>query len=87
MKKLLLILGFVLCICSCTQQSRARKFGGEMTIYLPVGQELMEATWKEDNLFYLTRPMSPDYVPVTKTFKESSSLGVLESTVYFKETR
>jgi hypothetical protein len=27
------------------------------------------------------------YVPVTKTFQESASWGVLESTVYFKESR
>jgi len=58
-----------------------------MTIELPPGQELMEFTWKDNDLFYLTRPMAPDYVPVTKTFKESSSLGVMESTVYFKESR
>ena len=44
-------------------------------------------TWKDNDLFYLTRPMSPDYVPVTKTFQESASWGVLESTVYFKESR
>ena len=87
MKKILFILCMFLCLCSCTRQSRTRVYGGEMTINLPVGQELMEVTWKDNDLFYLTRPMSTDYVPVTKTFKESSSLGILESTVYFKETR
>ena len=56
-----------------------------MTINLPAGQELMEVTWKDANLFYLTRPMSEDYVPVTKTFRETSEFGVWESTVYFVE--
>lgn len=87
MKKLILIIVALICMCSCTEQIRTRQFGGEMTINLPAGQELMEVTWKEDDLFYLTRPMAEDYVPVTKTFRESSSWGVMESTVYFVETR
>jgi len=87
MKKLILIVVALICMCSCTEQIRTRQFGGKMEIRLPTGQELMEATWKDDDLFYLTRPMTPDYVPVTKTFQESSSWGVMESTVYFIETR
>lgn len=87
MKKLILIVVALICMCSCTEQIRTRQFGGKMEIRLPAGQELMEATWKDDDLFYLTRPMTPDYVPVTKTFQESSSWGVMESTVYFIETR
>lgn len=87
MKKFIVILISLICLCSCTEQIRTRQFGGEMTIDLPAGQELMMVTWKEDDLFYLTRPMAPDYVPVTKTFRESSSWGVMESTVYFKESR
>jgi hypothetical protein len=90
MKKFILI--FIVAIVlvslsSCTEQIRTRELGGQMTIELPKGQELMMVTWKDNDLFYLTRPMSPDYVPVTKTFQESASWGVLESTVYFKESR
>lgn len=87
MKKIMfaLTLGFIL--MSCTSNIRARHYGGSMTINLPAGQELMEATWKDNNLYYLTRPMTPDYVPVTKTLQESSSWGVMESTVIFIETR
>lgn len=90
MKKFILILIGVISLISfssCTEQVRTRQWGGEMTIELPAGQELMMVTWKDDDLFYLTRPMTSDYDPVTKTFKESSSWGVLESTVYFKESR
>ena len=87
MKKFILIIIALICMCSCTEQIRTRQLGGKMEIRLPAGQELMEATWKDDDLFYLTRPMAPDYVPVTKTFQESSSWGVMESTVYFIETR
>ena len=88
MKKIiLLLLTLSICLCSCNEQIRTRQCGGEMTINLPAGQELMMVTWKDNDLFYLTRPMSPDYVPVTKVFHESSSYGVIESTVYFKESR
>lgn len=88
MKKFItIIIGIIalISISSCTEQVRTRQWGGEMTIDLPKGQELMEVTWKDNDLFYLTRPMAPDYVPVTKTFKESSSYGIMESTVYFVE--
>lgn len=88
MKKFIsIIIGVIalISISSCTEQVRTRQWGGEMTIDLPKGQELMEVTWKDNDLFYLTRPMAPDYVPVTKTFKESSSYGIMESTVYFVE--
>ena len=89
MKRIILILTALICIVltSCTEQQRTREFGGKMEIKLPAGQELMEVTWKENDLFYLTRPMAPDYVPVTKTFQESSSWGMMESTVLFIETR
>ncbi len=87
MKKLILIIVALICMCGCTEQVRTRQFGGEMTINLPAGQELMMVTWKESELFYLTRPMSDDYIPVKKTFQESSSWGIMESTVYFIETR
>ena len=88
MKKIiLLIITISICLCSCTEQERICRNGGEMTINLPEGQELMMVTWKDNDLFYLTRPMSPDYVPVTKTLKENSSFGIIQSTVYFKESR
>ena len=88
MKKIiLLIITISICLCSCTKQICTHTYGGDMTINLPAGQELMSATWEGNNLLYLTRPMSPDYVPVTKTLKENSSFGIIESTVYFKESR
>lgn len=86
MKKFVFIITAAILLCiGCTKYVRTRQWGGEMTINLPAGQELMEVTWKDNDLFYLTRPMAPDYVPVTKTFQESASWGILESTVYFVE--
>lgn len=89
MKRIILIFTAIICIVltSCTRQQMTREFGGKMEIKLPVGQELMMVTWKDNDLFYLTRPMTPDYTPVTKTFQESSSFGIMESTVLFIESR
>ena len=91
MKKKLLIValvaGLLPTLFSCTENQRARTFGGNMTVVLPAGEKLVMATWKDNDLFYLTEPMDSDYVPKTKLFKEDSSYGVLETTVKFVETR
>ena len=58
-----------------------------MEITLKPGEKLMMATWKDDNLFYLTEPMDSDYVPKVKTLQEYASFGVLETTVVFIESR
>ena len=78
------ILGFG--FTSCTQ-CISRSFGGDMTIKLEPGEKLIEATWKNNNIWYLTEPMESDYVPKVKIFKESSMAGVLEGTVTFIETK
>ena len=66
---------------------RARTLGGDMTIHLKAGEKLMMATWKGEDLFYLTEPMEEGYVPKVKFFYENSSYGVLETTVKFVESR
>lgn len=88
MKKfILMLICAVLVFSSCTANFRAKNFGGTMTIRLENGQKLVEATWKDDNLWYLTEPMEDDYTPKTKTFQEDSSFGVIEGKVIFVETR
>lgn len=88
MKKVLFALTLIILLfIGCTKNQMARRYGRTMTIKLEPGQRLMEATWKDNNLFYLTEPMDPDYEPKTKTFHEDSNFGVIESTVIFVETR
>ena len=76
MKKKILIIalaaGLLPTLFSCTENERARQFGGTMIVDLPKGEKLLMVTWKEDNLFYLTEPMDSVYTPKTKTFKEKS---------------
>ncbi len=90
MKKLTtaMILG---CIClfsaGCTENQRARQFGGTAHETLPAGQKLLVATWKQDSLWVLTRTMRAGEVPETYEFRESSSLGVVEGKVIITESK
>jgi hypothetical protein len=72
---------------NCTDHTMSRKFGGKETITLPKGMKLVEATWKESDLWYLLEPMDANYVPKTKIFQEDSRFGVLEGKVTFIESR
>lgn len=71
---------------SCDQYM-ARSVGGTTTITLEPGEKLIEATWKEADLWYLTEPMDSDYIPKTKIFKESSLFGVMNGKVIFVEQK
>ena len=84
MKKLLLVFA-VLTMLGCTEKQRAKSWGGDMTIDLPKGERLIEATWKNEDLWYLTRPRTEGETPTTYKFREDSSFGVMEGTVTFKE--
>ena len=89
MKRLtiLLTIVFALSLTSCTQNSRAKTFGGEATLELPKGQKLEMVTWKDDNLWYLTTNMTATDVPKTYTFQEESSWGMWEGIYTIKETK
>ena len=75
----------MLSMTSC--QSCTRHTGGTTTINLEKGEKLVEATWKDDNIWYLVEPMEEGYAPKTKVFKESSNLGIIEGKVIFVESR
>lgn len=79
----MILLGLFL--MSCTDNNMARQFGGKMTIVLPEGKRLVNATWKQDNLWYLIEDRAADQTPRKLLFQESSSFGVMEGTVTFVE--
>lgn len=83
----LLVIG-VLCgslLTGC--QSATKSFGGSMTLNLEPNQKLEEITWKDDSLWYLTRPMTNDDIAETHTFQQQSEFGVFEGTVTIIETK
>lgn len=87
MKKMLLAIGMIVMLGSCTENSRVKSFGGEGTINLPKGRKLVNVTWKETQVWYLTRPMNSNDVAETYQFHEESSWGMVEGTYNIVETK
>lgn len=89
MKKFLLGIFAIIAISfcsSCTPNQIAREWGGTVKVKVEPGYKVTSATWKDRDLFYFIEPMEEDYIPKEKKFIESSSYGILESTVIFKES-
>lgn len=80
---LLAVMGFGLTGC----KSVAKSMGGTISIDVPEGQKLIEATWKDSDVWYLTRPMREDEKPETFTLQEDSNFGIMEGKVIFKENK
>lgn len=87
MKKVLSLVLGVFLITSCTENERVKSFGGTGTINLPKGTKLVTVTWKETQVWYLTRPMKDGEVAETYQFQEESSWGVVEGTYNIIETK
>jgi hypothetical protein len=87
MKKLFLAIGVIAMLGSCTENSRVKNWGGEGSINLPKGRKLVNVTWKEDEIWYLTRPMNSNDVAETYQFQEESSWGMMEGTYTINETK
>lgn len=87
MKKIFLLLIISICLISCTENQRTKQFGGEMEINLPPNTKLVNVTFKESDIWYLTRPMHNTDIPESYTFKEESSFGVWEGTIIINESK
>lgn len=87
MKRIFILAVLVLFLTSCTQNRRAKTFGGEATLEVPCGQKVTNITWKEDELWFSTIPMESDYTPKVHTFREESSFGIMEGSYLLTETR
>ena len=78
---LVIIIAFTGC------HTTTRSFGGEMTVELEPGQKLEEVTWKDTDLWFLTRPFRDGEEPETHIFQEDSEWGVWEGTVTIIESK
>jgi hypothetical protein len=87
MKKLFLAIVMGVMVTSCTENNRVKNWGGEGNINLPKGRKLVNVTWKETEIWYLTRPMNSNDVAETYQFQEESSWGVMEGTYNIIETK
>lgn len=80
MKKLVILLGLSLALLSCTDNSRARAWGGTETVELPKNCKFINSTWKETELWIVVQ----DTVTKQHYMYEKSSFGVIEGKVIFK---
>jgi len=87
MNKLFIVLSLALVLVGCTENQRARNFGGSATEKLPPGRKLVNVTWKQDNMWLLTRPMTTNDVAETYKFAESSSFGLVQGDVTIIESK
>jgi hypothetical protein len=83
------ILALAICsaflVTACTENQRARNFGGTATVDLAPGRKLVNATFKKDDLWLLTRAAKPDEKPEVFEFVEDSSFGVMNGKVIIRE--
>jgi len=84
-KNILLSLVTAIAFASCTENQMAKQFGGTMKVDLPVGTEFVNATWKNDELWYIYRDRKPGESIDTITMQENSNFGLIEGKVVFKE--
>jgi hypothetical protein len=72
---------------ACTQQQRAKEWGGTVNISLESNSKLVNATWKESHLWLLTRKVTEADKAETFVFEEKSTWGVLQGKVIIVETK
>lgn len=87
MKKLLILAIAAIAFTSCTENQRAKNFGGTANVNLEPNRKLVTVTWKEDQIWYLTRPMDSSEKAETYNFQEESSWGMIEGTVVIVESK
>lgn len=91
MKNVLLVLGLSLILSipfmSCTENSMVKSWGGTGTLNLQPNEKLVNVTWKNEDLWVLTRPMTPKDSAITYNFSEKSSFGVIEGTYIIIESK
>lgn len=78
---LIVVIGYLV-----SEQARVKTLGGTMTTRLPAGRKLVNITWKENNVWVLTRPMHQGEEPETYDFAESSSLGLMQGKIVLVES-
>lgn len=77
MSKISMVAITLLTLASCTDNQRARSFGGTETIKIEPQEKFINITWKQDNLWVIVQ----DTITGTIYAKEKSSFGVMQGKV------
>lgn len=91
MRKKLIILAIVLGVIGLiyyisTTQFGSRNFGGTYTVNLQDNKKLVNVTWKDNELWLLTRDARKDDIQENYKFSEDARYNMIEGDVVIKET-
>lgn len=86
---LVAILAGTVLIWKSTDQLRAKTMGGTMKVEIDEGQKFVNVTWKENDLWILTRPIEEHESYETKPyiFQQKTSFGIREGKVEIYEVQ
>lgn len=74
-------------LSACTQSKVAKNYGGKMRVELKPNTKLVNVTWKETDLWMLTRPMKPEESAEVYLFYEKSTYGVMQGEITIVEIK
>ena len=80
MKKTVIAILGIIALPSCTENQRARSFGGTEEVKLKPNEVVLNVTWKAEEMWICTK----DTVTKTVYFREKSSWGMIEGAVVLK---
>jgi hypothetical protein len=85
----ILLLGVIalLFASSCTENQKAKNYGGTAHLTLPPNEKLINVTWKDNDLWYVTRPMVAGDTATVYNFREESDYGVWEGQYIITEVK
>lgn len=73
------MIAILFAVTACTQNQRARNYGGTETIIVAKNEEILNASWKGDQLWVLIKNKETNEI----TLQEKSSWGVVEGKIKF----
>jgi hypothetical protein len=80
MKNLIIVAITLLAMFSCTQNQRAKSFGGTDNVKLKPNEVFINITWKHDSMWITTK----DTITGIIYSREKSSYGLMEGTIIVK---
>jgi hypothetical protein len=84
---LLMISIIAIMLMSCTENQRAKSWGGTADVNVEPNHKVVNVTWKDNDLWILVRPMTSTDVPETLVFYEKSGWGVLNGKYVIHEQK
>lgn len=83
MTKLIIFAISLLALAACTENQRARNFGGTEILNLEPNERFINITWKEEDLWIIVQ----DTITGDFYAREKSSFGVMQGKVIIKKIK